>query len=64
MVTVENGIQIVDGVVKAPQTHFGLSTDDKPEDACNGECFIAMDTSKIYFYDADGESWLEWGAST
>ena len=62
MVTPESAIQIVDGVVKAPQTHFGLSTDDKPADPANGECFIAMDTSKIYFYDADGEQWLEWGA--
>ena len=32
MVTPESGIQIVDGIVKAPQTHFGLSTDKKPAD--------------------------------
>lgn len=45
------------------KTYFGLSTDTKPTDgANNGDLFIEMDTSKIYFYDAAGEQWLEWGA--
>ena len=65
MTTPFNGIQVIDGVVKAPQVHIGLSTDvDKPKDPANGECLIQMDTSKILFYDADGEQWLEWGASS
>lgn len=46
------------------QTFFGLSTNTKPTvGISNGSCFIEMDTSKIYFFDAAGEQWLEWGAS-
>lgn len=45
-------------------TFFGLSTDTKPtSNVSNGSCFLEMDTSKIYFYDADGAEWQEWGAS-
>lgn len=45
-------------------TYVGLSTNTKPsEGVSNGACFIEMNTSKIYFYDAAGEQWLEWGAS-
>lgn len=62
MMTIQNGIQVVDGVVKAPQTWIGLSTDDKPENPANGECILEIDTGKIYFYDAAGERWIEWGA--
>ena len=43
-------------------TFFGLSTDSKPTNVENGSCFLEMDTSKIYFYDADGAEWQEWGA--
>ena len=64
MLTPLNGIQEIDGVVKAPQTWIGLSTDAKPADPANGECIIQMDTSKILFYDTTGESWKEWGASS
>lgn len=65
MTTLENGVQVIEGVVKSPQTWIGLSTDNnKPENPANGECIIQMDTGKILFYDADGEQWLEWGAST
>ena len=35
---------------------------EKPESAPNGTCYIAMDTSKIYFYDADNSQWRKWGA--
>lgn len=49
---------------KDQATFFGLSTDTKPTGAevANGSCFLEMDTSKIYFYDADGAEWQEWGA--
>ena len=40
----------------------GLSTDEKPVSCGNGSVFIEMDTSKIYFFDAAGAQWLEWGA--
>ena len=38
----------------------GLSTDTKPtENISNGSVFIEMDTSKIYFYDAENKEWKE-----
>lgn len=42
---------------------FGLSTDTKPTEGSisNGFMFIEMDTSKLYFYDAEGKRWLAWG---
>ena len=44
-------------------TYYGLSTDDKPTGtALNGRAFVEMDTGKLYFYDAENETWLEWGA--
>ena len=45
------------------QTYIGLSTDDKPpaDKLNNGAVFIEMDTSKIYFWDAENAEWLEWG---
>ena len=44
--------------------YYGLSTDTKPSGtALNGRAFIEMDTGKIYHYDADSGTWLEWGGS-
>lgn len=38
----------------------GLSTDEKPtENITNGSKFIEIDTSKIYFYDAQNQEWKE-----
>ena len=53
-----------DGATVQTVTMMGLSTDSKPTDASigNGSAFIEMDTSKLYLYDAAGESWKEWGA--
>ena len=51
--------------VSESTTMFGLSTDVKPTTGvANGSAFIEMDTNKIYFYDATGQQWLEWGAET
>lgn len=65
MVTADKTITYVDGVATTPTTYFGLSTDDKPEDAGNGSCFIEMDSGKIYFFDASdgGDGWIEWGGA-
>ena len=42
-------------------TYFGLRTDDKPSGtALNGRAFVEMDTSKLYFYDAENGTWIEW----
>lgn len=52
--------------VSESTTMFGLSTDTKPTGTgvINGSAFIEMDTSKIYFYNATGEQWVEWSAGT
>ena len=42
------------------RTFHCLSTDDKPTtDIRNGDKLIEMDTSKTYFYDTDGNQWIE-----
>lgn len=57
-----NGVQIINGVVKSPQTWIGKSTESKPENPAYGECILEINTSRILFYD--GTEWLEWGASS
>ena len=50
--------------VSESTTMFGLSTDTKPTTGViNGSAFIEIDTSTIYFFDAAGNQWLEWGAA-
>lgn len=63
MVTTDYGAQWVSNRYRRPVTLLGLSTDSKPTtNIANGSVFIEMDTSKIYFFDADGAQWIEWGA--
>ena len=66
MISIFRTVQYIDNVACVTSTYFGLSTDTpKPTDGVgNGSAFVEMDTSKVYFYDADGESWLEWGAES
>lgn len=40
-------------------TLYGLSTDDKPNNANNGIIFHEIDTSKEYMFDAAGKTWYE-----
>ena len=49
-----------------PPTYYWLSTDtEKPTDNVeNGSSGVEMDTGKLYFFDADSLTWLEWGASS
>lgn len=65
MITVEQAKKekIVGEGVAETATFFGLSTDAKPAVAANGSAFIEMDTSKAYFYDADGAQWLAFGGA-
>lgn len=50
--------------VSESTTMYGLSTDTKPTTGVvNGSAFIEMDTSTIYFFDAAGSQWIEWGGS-
>lgn len=45
------------------QTLYGTSTDTKPtEGVGNGWAFVEMDTGTLYFFDGEGQQWLEWGA--
>ncbi len=46
-----NPIRIVDA--------YCLSTDTKPTTWENGSTLLEMDTSKVYMYDADNETWRE-----
>lgn len=63
MITQEKATQVVDGKFTSNSTLYGLSTDAKPTEGIgNGSAFIEMDTGKLYFYDAAGEQWIEWGA--
>ena len=65
MVTPGGSYPIVDGEHKlaAATTYYGLSTDTKPLDVANGSAFIEMDTSKLYFFDAENPIWYQWGGS-
>lgn len=64
MISILGTVQYIDNVACVISTYFGLSTDlPKPTDGVgNGSAFVEMDTSKIYFYDSDSQTWLEWGA--
>lgn len=43
------------------ELYFGLSTDTKPTDGVSNGCgFVEMDTSKLYFYDGENATWIEW----
>ena len=48
----------------------GLSSDSKPfpnfgkRMIANGSSFIEMDTGSLYFFDEDGQNWLEFGVNT
>ena len=52
---------------QTPKCYFelsGLSSDDKPIEfegakVANGSIFLEMDTSKVYAYDEDNETWRE-----
>ena len=36
----------------------GLSTDDKPTDAKNGELFLEMDTGNVYIFNEASHTWV------
>lgn len=41
-------------------SYIGLSTDDKPKiHVPNASTFYEMDTSEVYFYDAEHGVWLK-----
>ena len=44
-------------LVMQRQTLFGLSTDSKPTNVCNGSVFIEMDSNDVYFFDAENAIW-------
>lgn len=54
---------IKDGKYMGAEMYYGLSSDQtKPAGVGNGSVLIEMDTSTIFFYDAESGDWLEWGA--
>lgn len=44
-----------------PDEIYCLSTDTQPTNVPNGSICIEMDTGKIYFFDAAGSTWIEFG---
>ena len=61
MVTSDKAQQVVDGIMTANTTFYGLSTDSKPTHCGNGSAFVEMDTGKVYFFDAAAGTWAEFG---
>ncbi len=52
-----NRYDISDGI-----TYQGLSTDTKPtEDVAPNSIFVEIDTSTVYYFDADKGSWEVFG---
>lgn len=47
-------------------TYYGLDADKSGVVgvAVNGRAFLAMDTSKLYFFDGENAEWKEWGSSS
>ena len=66
MISISQTVQYINNVACVISTYYGLSTDTpKPtEGVGNGSAFIEMDTSKVYFFDVDSTTWLEWGAES
>lgn len=65
MITNDKNAQKIRGKYVRPVTLFGLSTDVKPTaNIANGAKFNEMDTSKVYYFDADSLAWLEWGVES
>ena len=51
-----------DGTILYYGTYYGLSTDTKPTDGVlNGSQFIELDTSTLYFFSEEGQTWLQFG---
>lgn len=39
--------------------YAGLSTDEKPTDCATGSIFVEVNTGKVFFFNADAETWVE-----
>lgn len=46
-----------------PAMVYCVSGDDKPLDVPNGSMCMEMDTSKVYLYDEESQTWHEWGGA-
>lgn len=54
-----------DGVLISQIDGQCLSTDTKPTlNIANGSQMVEMDTSKVFFFDEDGNEWLEFGGES
>ena len=65
MISISQTVQYINNVACVISIYYGLSTDTKPTDGVgNGSAFLEMDTSKVYFFDAENSDWWEWGAES
>lgn len=46
----------------SPNEFRGLSTDNKPTNAKNGDIYAEMDTGKMWIYDEQNARWLNYTA--
>ena len=46
-------------IANSTTTYNGLSTDQKPTNAHNGDSFLEMDTATFYMYDEENTQWEE-----
>lgn len=64
MFTPDYYVDATTGEIMIPRHYFCKSLDTKETVGIpNGSDCIEMDTSKIYFFDAEDGEWLEWGAT-
>lgn len=60
MVTFDKQSQEIDNIGTITATFYGLKADTKPTVGIgNGSSFIEMDTSKVFFFNAEAGEWLE-----
>lgn len=64
MITQNGQCQYENGIYKVQAEFYGLSTDAKPtnQGVGNGSIFVEMDTGKLYFFNDENNTWIEWGA--
>lgn len=59
-ITIKGGEYAIepDGRIRAVQTLYGLSTDEKPtEGVRDADRFFEKDTAEVYIYDEENKKW-------
>ena len=59
MVTINNGVSVVNGETRPEREYKGLSTDQKPTDCGINSVFLELDTGNFYYFT--GATWSKVG---